>query len=348
MLLLTPETNTKEVENLNIRYQVFISSTFEDLEKERKILSQTLLKKGCYPAGMEWFPAVDEEQFEYIKQVIDDTDYYIIVLGGLYGTISPDGKSYTEKEYDYAVEKGKRIIALVQKEPTQNETDDDRKIKFLKFKRKVTSSRLVNFWTKPEELSGLLAISLDQTILKYPSQGWIRCDSDKCDARLQFIDINSAIPLLKFDRLEKIHVMASGTSTYIPIIKSLLKNSENKRSIHIYIHFRLGANNERISLLKNQYDIWWNHLKKEYPQIKLHFSCEKDFQSSFRGVIINQRIGLVGFYVRLNNTTIGTMDNCMLVDKNTDVGRYIINCFLKCFQGQREFQTIKACIENSN
>lgn len=95
---------------MNIRYQVFISSTFVDLEKERNSLTQMLLKKGCFPAGMEFFPAIDEEQFEYIKRAIDDTDYYVIVLGGLYGTIAPDGKSYTEKEYDYAVKHGKESL----------------------------------------------------------------------------------------------------------------------------------------------------------------------------------------------------------------------------------------------
>ncbi len=332
---------------MNNRYQVFISSTFDDLEKERKILAQTLLKKGCFPAGMEWFPAVDEEQFEYIKQVIDDTDYYVIVLGGLYGTIAPDGKSYTEKEYDYAVAEGKRIIALVQRDPTQTETEDNRKIKFLQFRQKVIQGRLVNFWNKTEELSGLLAISLDQTITKYPSQGWIRCNREKCDARLQFVDINSAISFLKLERLEKIHIMASGTSSYIPVVKSLLKNNKSRNVVHIYIHFRLGLNNERIDLLENQYDTWWNNLKIDYPKLRFHFSYEKDFKSSFRGVILNKQIGLVGFYIRLNGSTLGTMENCMLVDKSTDVGRYIISYFMKCFEGQHEHHTLKSCIEHS-
>ena len=83
---------------MNKRYQVFISSTFKDLEKERILLTQVLLKKGYFPAGMEWFPSIDEEQFEYIKQVIDDSDYYVLILGGSYGSIASDGKSYTEKE----------------------------------------------------------------------------------------------------------------------------------------------------------------------------------------------------------------------------------------------------------
>lgn len=131
---------------MNRRYQIFISSTIKDLEKERTLLTQTILRKGHYPAGMEWFPGIDEEEFEYIKQIIDDSDYYVIILGGLYGTIAPDGKSYTEKEYDYAVEKGKKIISMVQKNPAVIEEDDERKIKFTQFHKKVIKDRLANIW----------------------------------------------------------------------------------------------------------------------------------------------------------------------------------------------------------
>ena len=90
------------------RFQVFISSTFKDLEKEREVIANTLLEKDCIPVGMEWFSAMDEEKFEYIKKVIDDSDYCVLLLGGLYGSIATDGKSYTEKEFDYAVEQGKK------------------------------------------------------------------------------------------------------------------------------------------------------------------------------------------------------------------------------------------------
>jgi hypothetical protein len=41
---------------------------------------QTLFEMGCIPAGMEWFPAMDEEQFEFIKTVIDDCDYYLLIV----------------------------------------------------------------------------------------------------------------------------------------------------------------------------------------------------------------------------------------------------------------------------
>ncbi len=332
---------------MDTHYRVFISSPFKDLEKERIILAQTLLKKGCAPTGMEWFPAVDEVQFSYIKQVIDDADYFVLLLGGLYGTIAIDGKSYTEKEYDYAVAQGKKVIALVQRNPENCETDDDRKMKFAKFHKKVTKERLVNFWSKPEELSGHLAISLDYTIKNYPAKGWIRCESEKCNIRLPFVDINSAVASLRIEQIKTIHIMASGTSTYIPIVRKLLisANGNSRDTVDVYICFRLGTNSARIESLKNLYDIWWNNLKAEFPEVKFHFIPQIDFKNSFRGLVINREIGLVGFYVRVHENTIGTLDDCIFVNKSTDVGRYVLDYFLKCFKNQPESQSLKECIE---
>ena len=54
---------------MDTRYQVFVSSTFADLEEERKNVIQTLMEMNCIPAGMEFFPAIDEEQFEFIKAI---------------------------------------------------------------------------------------------------------------------------------------------------------------------------------------------------------------------------------------------------------------------------------------
>ena len=87
------------------RYQVFVSSTFTDLQEERQEIMQALLELRCIPAGMELFPAANETQWDLIRKVIDDCDYYIVVIGGRYGSIGPDGLSYTEMEYRYALEK---------------------------------------------------------------------------------------------------------------------------------------------------------------------------------------------------------------------------------------------------
>ena len=83
-------------------YQIFISSTLADLKEERKLVMQAVLERKSFPAGMELFPAKEKRQFEYIKQVIDDSDYYLLIIGARYGSLDEDQVSFTEKEYDYA------------------------------------------------------------------------------------------------------------------------------------------------------------------------------------------------------------------------------------------------------
>jgi hypothetical protein len=95
------------------RYQVFVSSTSSDLKQERRNVTQVLMEMDCIPAGMQLFPAADEEEWEFIKRIIDDCDYYLLIIGGRYGFTTPDGMSYTGKEYDYALEEGLKTIALI-------------------------------------------------------------------------------------------------------------------------------------------------------------------------------------------------------------------------------------------
>ena len=76
------------------RYQVFISSTYADLREERSKVMQTIMSLNCIPAGMELFPASNAELFEFIKRIIDDCDYYILIVWGRYGSLSEDGISY--------------------------------------------------------------------------------------------------------------------------------------------------------------------------------------------------------------------------------------------------------------
>lgn len=84
------------------RYQVFVSSTYEDLREERQQATQAILEMNHMPAGMELFPASDLSQWELIKTVINESDYYVVIVGGRYGSIHKTaGLSFTELEYDY-------------------------------------------------------------------------------------------------------------------------------------------------------------------------------------------------------------------------------------------------------
>ena len=164
------------------RYQVFVSSTYVDLKEERAKVIQTIMELDCIPAGMEIFPAIDEEQFNFIKRIIDDCDYYLLIIGGRYGTVAEDGLSYTEKEYNYAIEKGIRVLALIHSNPEEiplgkSEGNNKLRDKLEKFKTLVSTNRLVKSWRSADELPGLVALSLSKTIKTYPAVGWIRANT---------------------------------------------------------------------------------------------------------------------------------------------------------------------------
>lgn len=162
------------------REQVFVSSTYLDLREERQSVIQALLIAGCIPAGMELFPAGNDEKWRLIQRVIAECDYYLLVIGGKYGSVDPDTEvSYTEMEFDYAESIGKPIMAFLHGEPgqlkgAQLELEKEPREKLDAFRAKVEASRVVKYWTTPSELPGHVALALMETREHFPAEGWIR------------------------------------------------------------------------------------------------------------------------------------------------------------------------------
>ena len=96
------------------KLQVFISSTYLDLKEERQAAVEAILGAGHIPAGMELFKAGNNSQLTTIKKWINQSDIYMLILGGRYGTIEENSqKSYTQLEYEYAITKNIPIFAVV-------------------------------------------------------------------------------------------------------------------------------------------------------------------------------------------------------------------------------------------
>lgn len=174
----------------NIKYQVFISSTYSDLAKERKQVLDILLMADCIPAGMENFVATDDEQFNVIKKVIDFCDYYILILGRRYGSVNEKtGISYTEMEYNYAIDKGIPVLVFalddsVEIASDKIETDDIKKGKLAEFKSRAMRNRLASVWKDQSDLMGKVAIAIMQAKSEIKRPGWHR-GSDVEKERLQ-------------------------------------------------------------------------------------------------------------------------------------------------------------------
>ena len=162
------------------KYQVFISSTYSDLTQERKQVLDVLLMADCIPAGMESFVATDDEQFNVIKKVIDLCDYYILILGKRYGSINDTtGLSYTEMEYNYAIDKGIPVLVFaiddsVELESDKVENDDIKKGKLAEFKSRAMRNRLANVWRDTSDLMGKVAISIMKAKSEINRPGWHR------------------------------------------------------------------------------------------------------------------------------------------------------------------------------
>jgi len=162
------------------KYQIFVSSTYHDLVEEREQVIKAILEMGHIPVGMEMFSAADEEQWKIIARQIDEIDYYVLLVAHRYGSVTAEGIGYTEKEYDYAVEKGVPILGFVLDDSApwprdRAETDPKAMQRIARFKTKV-KSRLVNFWSNKNDLHAKLSISLMKAITANPRTGWIRAD----------------------------------------------------------------------------------------------------------------------------------------------------------------------------
>jgi hypothetical protein len=187
------------------REQVFVSSTYLDLVEERQAVIQTLLEADCIPAGMELFPASDDDRWTLIRRVIDDYDYYIVVVGGRYGSVDAAvGLSFTEMEFDYAASRGKPIMGFLHGDPdsielAKSELDADARGKLNAFRQKV-EQRMVKYWTSAEGLGGQVAKSLIQIRKTHPAEGWIRArnaltpeiEKELAELRAQVAEITAA------------------------------------------------------------------------------------------------------------------------------------------------------------
>lgn len=198
---------------MNKKYQVFVSSTYTDLREERLAVISCLLDNNCIPVGMEQFPASPLSQWDYIKMMIDDSDYYVLIVAGRYGSIDSDtGISYTEKEFNYAKEKNIPIIAFLHENigniiGAKLEQETDKRDMLLKFRENVRTGRLVKYYSDLNDLKSKVVTSINEAIKTIDRPGWIRADKmkdtsnnqmySKEEVKQMLADIRSEIERLK-------------------------------------------------------------------------------------------------------------------------------------------------------
>lgn len=165
------------------KFQIFVSSTYTDLIEERQAAVEAILRCGHIPAGMELFSAGDEAQIEVIKRWIDESDIYVLILGGRYGSIEKkSGLSYTELEFLYAVETKKPFFAIVLNEGFIDEKLRKGGINFIErhASEKLTRFRnsVLNQMCKLVDDTKDIKLAITNSIIdlqkRYSLVGWVR------------------------------------------------------------------------------------------------------------------------------------------------------------------------------
>lgn len=97
----------------NRKYQVFISSTFRNMEQARKAAIAGVADCHHIPIALENFAPQSMSDLEVIKKAVKECPIYVLILGPTYGAMPPGSdKSYIHIEYELAKKDNREILVF--------------------------------------------------------------------------------------------------------------------------------------------------------------------------------------------------------------------------------------------
>lgn len=269
------------------KHQVFVSSTYKDLTEERQEVMQALLELDCIPIGMELFPAADDDQWTLIKRLIDDCDYYILIIGGRYGSINQEGISYTQMEYEYAISKEIPVISFLPKKPDsipvgKSETDKQLIKKLTEFKS-LAEKKMCRYWESAVDLGSQVSRSLVKLIKDKPRPGWVKAiylPSE--DTTKEILELRKQVEQLQIE-LEKYKTKApEGTENL----------SQGNDEVKIDFSFTGAANDWRIKTTSYTHSVQctWDEIFSEISPLMLDEASENAIKQKINELIRRKTI----------------------------------------------------------
>ena len=141
--------------------QVYVSSTRTDLGEHRRLVIEVLTRMGHTHVAMEHYVAEGRPPIEKCLEDVAACDIYVGIVAFRYGSVPPGyDRSFTELEFDRAVETGKKPLVFVLAEsapewpPMLFEFGAIQRV--LDFRRKVADAGIVEFFSTKDELRAQL------------------------------------------------------------------------------------------------------------------------------------------------------------------------------------------------
>jgi hypothetical protein len=153
---------------------IFLSSTFRDLIRERKAVLDALHKKSASTLAMEYFVATPATPRETALEKLRASDVMVLVIGFKAGTLLPNGSgsTYTSAEYDELLRLGRQPLVFVKQKPRgklgrpaswqNDEQDPEKKVALDSFKQRACETSTPAYFTTPDGLALAVIQALDE------------------------------------------------------------------------------------------------------------------------------------------------------------------------------------------
>jgi|GEM_PF-714109 len=165
--------------------KIFISSTYQDLSPHRNRIWELLKTYEVEVRGMEEFGARTAKPLQTCLDEVSESDIFIGIIGMRYGSIDLESnKSFTQLEYEVAIEKGKEVLIYLFDE-----------------KEGKISPSLIDFenHSKLEEFKSLLKVN--HTIDTFISENDL---TEKLEKKLDQIFIDKTSAVFRPDRIDSV------------------------------------------------------------------------------------------------------------------------------------------------
>ena len=245
-------------------YSAFISSAFESLHDERQMVIDALLDHKVFPICQEHF-VIGANNFSSLTDYIDNSDFFVLLLGRQYGSTCPeDGLSWTEKEYNYAKEKNKLILAIKCDEYKKAEEKQRKFVDKIRFAKQV-------------EPGDSITRIVDKFFRSNPSikedLGWVRLESENQRREQELENWRNEHSRYNFDKTTWYHYHVSKEDKdYVRVGELTFTQQFDPEH---YKHLHIDAYNISASLGKNEEivfdDRYYTSWKGDY---ELYFSEE--------------------------------------------------------------------------
>ena len=333
------------------KLQVFVSSTYINLKEERQAAVQAILTAGHIPAGMELFSAGDQSQMDVIKRWIDESDVFLLILGGRYGSIEAESqKSYTHLEYEYALEKSKALFAVVITEKCLEEKikqhgkdvietrNSDKLEKF----RSLVCSKMVRPWNDSKDIKLAILETLSEFSRREELIGWIpgnqavntgelakelaRLAKENSELREQVNNLSSQLTnnQVFFNGLTYEEMYQSLNQIKFDFDDYFTPSDDNPQEILQKISIAFG--DSKVSFL---HYLWSRRNSLRMPNLSYHFYAPILKDISQFGLFIFERgnkIGEVNYIIKLSECGHSFL-NCLIKDKknNPEANKFFLD-----------------------